>query len=119
MMAGYKVPGGELYSMIAVQGRNIEALTAANQLALEGVQAVVRRHMDIMRHSLGEMSSMAAELMSTGSPEARLAKQAELTKTSFERTIAHLTELSEMIAKSNGEAVEVISKRVSRMLDEG
>src|SRR3546814_3968167 len=71
MMAEFKVPGVDVDTMIAVQRRNIEALTAANQLALEGVQAVVRRHMDIMRHSLGEMSSMAAELMSTGSPEAR------------------------------------------------
>lgn len=118
MMAEFKVPGVDMETIIAVQRRNVEALTSANQLALEGVQAVVRRQMDIMRQSLEEMSSMATELMGATTPEARLAKQAELTRESFERTVARLKELSDMIAKSNADAVDVINKRIAAMLEE-
>ncbi|HET8725963.1 MAG TPA: phasin family protein [Alphaproteobacteria bacterium] len=118
MMGEFKFPGVDMDVILSAQRRNVEALTQANQLALEGVQAVVRRQMDVMRQSLEEMSTMATELMNAGTPEARIAKQAEMTKASFEKTVANLKELSEMVGKSNGEAIEVINRRISAMLDE-
>ena len=95
-----------------------EALSAANQLALEGVQAVMRRQAEIVRQMMDEARGIMTEMMSVGAPEEKVAKQADLFKTTFEKTVANMKELSEMIAKSNTEAAETLAKRVSESLEE-
>ena len=53
-----------------------------------------------------------------GSPQDRLAKQTELARDGYETACANARELAEMNAKSNAEALEVITKRVSEGLAE-
>ena len=118
LTADYKLPGVDMDQLLAAQRKNIEALTAANQLAFEGMQAVLRRQTEILRQSMEQASSMVSELMAAGAPEDKVAKNAELAKIAFEKALANMRELAEMVAKSNAEAAEVISKRVSESLDE-
>jgi phasin family protein len=118
LMSQFKFPGMSLDAAMAAQRRNIEALTTANQLAMEGMQSVARRQMEIVRQSMEEMASMATALMSPAAPEARLERQAELAKSAFERTLSNLKELGEMVSKSNAEAADVINRRIGEMLDE-
>src|SRR5262249_50489451 len=84
-MADFRVPGIDVDAVVATQRKNIEALTQANQLALEGVQAVARRQVEITRQALEEFSAYVRELAAPGSPEDRLAKQAEISKTAIEK----------------------------------
>ena len=118
MVGDFKLPGVDMESLLAAQRKNIEALTAANRLALEGVQAVAQRQAEILRQTMEETSKMVSDLMAAGTPEDRVAKQADLMKSAFEKALANMRELAEMIAKSNTEAAEVISKRVSENLEE-
>ncbi|CAK0753565.1 Phasin family protein [uncultured Gammaproteobacteria bacterium] len=118
MMSEFKIPGVDVDAIMASQRRNIEAVTAANQLAIEGMQAVVRRQAEILRQTMEETGSMMTEMMSVGSPEVKVTKQAELVKTAFEKALSNMKELAEMVAKSNTEAANVISKRVSESLGE-
>lgn len=118
ILADFKVPGVDVEAMLASQRRNIEAVTAANQLAVEGLQAVIRRQAEIVRASLEESSGYVNQLISAGTPEEKAAKQADLVKVAFEKALANARELSELIAKSNTEAAEILSKRVSESLDE-
>ena len=118
MMSEFKVPGVDIDAIMASQRKNIEAVTAANQLAIEGMQAVVRRQAEILRQTMEETSSMVTEVMGPGTPEDKMAKQAELVKVAFEKALANMKELAEMVAKSNTEAANVISKRFSESLEE-
>ena len=47
LISEFKLPGVDVEFALASQQKNIQALTAANQLALEGFQAVVRRQSEI------------------------------------------------------------------------
>lgn len=118
MMSEFRMPGIDMDGMLASQRRNVEAISAANQLAIEGVQAVMRRQAEIVRQMMDEARGVVTDLMSVGAPEEKVAKQAELFKTTFEKTVANMKELSEMIAKSNTEAAETLAKRVSESLEE-
>src|SRR3546814_10886251 len=80
--------------MISAQRKNIEALTAANQIAFEGVQNIAKRQMEIARKATEEMSLVAKELTVTGSPEDKMARHAALAKDAFETAVANLRELS-------------------------
>jgi len=118
MMSDFKVPGVDMDAVLQSQRRNIEALTAANQLAMEGVQAVARRQMEILRQTMEETASTVQGMMSAGTPEEGVVKQADLVKSAFEQALINMKEMAEMIAKSNYDAADVISKRISANLDE-
>src|SRR5690606_37739459 len=98
--------------------KNIEALTAANQIAFEGVQTIAKRQAEIARKGAEDLSAAAKELTAAGSTEDKVARQATLAKESFEAAIAHLRELASIAQKANTRAVDVISKRVVENIEE-
>lgn len=116
--AGFTLPGFDVEALMATQRKNIEALTQANQLAVEGVQAVARRQAEIARQAIDEASALLREFTQPAAPEDRLAKHAELTKQAFEKGVANARELSELVAKANTEAFNVLNRRVTEGLDE-
>ena len=118
LFADFKFPGLDYEAVMASQRRNIEALTQANQLAVEGMQAVAKRQAEILRQTLEETTRAMQALLSSASPEERLSKQTDIVKTAFERAIANMKELAELVTKSNAEAFQVVNQRVTDSLDE-
>jgi phasin family protein len=118
LMNEFKMPGVNMEQVVASQRRNLEALTAANTLAVQGFQAVTKRQAEILKQTLEQTSVAMREVMAAGSPEDKAARQTELAKEAFERAIANMRELAEMVSKAQTEANEVITKRVTESLDE-
>ncbi len=110
--------GANMESLVAAQRRNLEVLAAANKVAMEGAQAVARRHMEIMQASLADLTETVGSLASPTAPQEKAAKSAELIKRSYERAVANMKELSDLIQKSNGEAMEMLNKRFAEAMDE-
>src|SRR5262249_4319601 len=113
-----KAPLFDVEAAIASQRKNVEALTMANRVAFEGVQAIMRRQAELVRETVEELSKASKEFTAAGSAEDKLAKQAELAKSAFETALANARELSEIAQKASEEAVSVISKRVVDNFDE-
>lgn len=114
-----KMPGMMgMETFLAAQRRNMEVLSAANRVALEGAQAVAKRHMEIMQQTMAEMTESMRELASPESPQVKAARQAEMLKSAYERAVANIRELADLIQRSNGEAVEMLNKRFTEALDE-
>ena len=89
VMGDFRVPGIDLEAAVASQRKNIEALTQANQLAVEGVQALMRRQVEITRQVMEDFSAMFRDFVQpNGSPEDRVAKQAEYSKQAIEKGLA-------------------------------
>lgn len=118
MLKQYNLPGVDMDSLMASQKKNMEALTAANRVALEGMQAVAKRQAEILQETMNEASKAVDVLSKAGSPTEVAAKQAELAKDAFERALSNMRELAEMVAKSNEEATSTINARISATLDE-
>ncbi len=116
--ADYKIPGLDVEALVGAQRRNIEAITAANQLAFEGLQAVGRRQAEILRQTLEETAAVLRDAVAQGTPEEKLAKQTDLAKQAFEKALANMKELADLLAKSNQDAAAVISARVTASIDE-
>ena len=116
-MRDFKVPGFDFEAALETQKRNVEALVAANQQAAAGAQAVAQRQTEIFQSLMGEVSTSAQKLADL-TPEQRASTQAELARTAFEQAVANMRELSEMVAKSQAEAIQTINKRVSESLKE-
>ena len=78
----------------------------------------MKRQTEILQASMEEARTVANEIMVPGAPEAKPAKQAEVVQTAFQAALANMTELADIVTKSNTEAGNVISKRVKESLDE-
>lgn len=98
--------------------RNIEAITAANKVAMEGAQAVARRQMEIMQQAMSEMTDAMRAFSTTEAPQERAARQAELLKTTYQRAVANIQELSGMIQRANTEALALLNRRFTEAMEE-
>lgn len=119
VFAAFKLPMVDNDAMVKAQRKNVEALTEANKLVVEGWQAIAQRQSEIVREAAGEFSSALRDMTSQGaSVEARLAKQTDMVKHGFEQALANARELTELGVKSQGEAANLLSHRFIEGLDE-
>ncbi|MDT7951988.1 MAG: TIGR01841 family phasin [Acetobacteraceae bacterium] len=110
------MPDMEMF--LSAHRRNMETLSAANRVALEGAQTVAKRHMEIVQQTMQEMTDTIRQLSSSESPQARASRQAELVKQAYERAVAHMRELADLIQRSNGEALGMLNQRFTEAMDE-
>jgi phasin family protein len=119
MFAEFRLPHfADLEGLAQAQRRNLEALSAANKVALEGAQAVARRHMEIVQSAMGEMTEAMRSMSGTDNPQERATRQAELLKSGYERAVGNMKEVADLIQKSNSEALALLNKRFAEAMDE-
>jgi phasin family protein len=118
LMADFRFRPFDVEALMAAQRRNIEALSQANQLAIEGMQAVARRQIEIARQAIDDMSTLLRDLAQPASAEDRLAKNTEYAKQMLEKGATHSREISQLATKAGSEAAEVLRKRACEGLDE-
>jgi phasin family protein len=119
MTAAMKMPFvPDIEALLSVNRRNFEALSAANRVALEGAQAVARRNMEIMQHTMAEVTQSMRQLSSDDAPQVRFARQADMLKSAYQTAVANMQEISSLIRKSNGEALGVLQLRFAAAIDE-
>jgi phasin family protein len=114
----FKMPGVDMNSMLESQSKNVEALTTANKQAFEGLQSVFARQGELLRETMEEASSAVTELSGAGSPTQMAAKQGELLKQAFGKTLANMRDLTEMTAKANTNAFNTLKDRNSEIVEE-
>lgn len=114
----FNMPQFDMTAVLEAQRKNVEAVTAANQVAVDGMQALSRRQAEIFQELMGEASSAANEISKVEAGPDAAAKQVEIMKTAFEHSLANMQELAELVAKSNNEAAQTINKRIGESLEE-
>jgi phasin family protein len=113
-----KAPTFDFEAAFSSQRKNVEALTAANQLAFQGAQAVFRRQVELVREAFDSFGSVSKEITAPGSAEEKLLKQAEFGKAAFESALANAREIGELVQKTSEDTIELLSKRVAANFDE-
>ena len=108
----------DMDKVLSAYRRNVEVLSAANKVALEGAQAVAKRHMEIVQQTLSEMGDSIKTISLTETPQAKAAQQADLLKQAYERALANTRELSDMIQHANSEALGLLNGRFMEAMDE-
>ncbi len=118
MAEQFKVPGIDSSVLIEAQRRNFETVTKANQMVLEGAQAILQRQTAILSQAADEAGKAANVLAQPGKPADKWVAVTELLKESYELTLDRTRELTAMGAKLQGETSELLSHRVTDSFDE-
>ena len=100
LAGNYKMPAFDVEAVMASQRKNIEALTAANKAAAEGMQKVSTRQAEILQESLDAATKSFADFGKTSNPSDAATKQADLYKVAFEKALANMSELADLVTKS-------------------
>lgn len=108
----FKVPQIDLEAIMAFQRKNLDAFTAANKAVSEAIRTIITRQTDMLSAAMKEAMGASRDMMKVSDPQQAASNQAELTKAAFERTLDAVRESAATLAKSNTEALEVISKRM-------
>lgn len=108
----------DMEAVLSTYRKNLEVLSQANRVALEGAQTVAKRHMEILQQTMSELTENMKALTTVESPQAKAAKQAELLKRAYERAVANTKELSDLIQHANSEALGLLNQRFSETMDE-
>ncbi|WP_417518171.1 phasin family protein [Minwuia sp.] len=112
-----KMPMFDMEALSAMQQKNFEAVTAANQLAMDGMRAVFERQVQIAQQSVEE-AQVAVKAMAEGKTKIDADEQVANAKVAMEKAATNMRELSEMAAKSQNEVFDVLNKRMMDGIDE-
>ena len=118
MFADFRFRPLDLEAVWAAQRRNMEALSQANQAAVEGVHALARRQIEMTREAFEGFSTLWRDLAQPVTPEDRIAKNTEFAKQALEKGATHGRELVTIAAKAGSDAAEILHKRATEGLDE-
>jgi phasin family protein len=118
LMADFRFRPVDVETLMASQRRNIEALSQANQVAVEGMQAVAKRQIEIARQTVEDMTALLRDLAQPVSAEDRIAKNTEYAKQLLERSVNHGREITTLATRAGTEAADVLRKRACEGFDE-
>ena len=114
----FQVPGFDANTFMKFQHRNLEALNAANQTIVQGLQTVAQRQGKLAQQSVKQFQELLSVKPTNASVTEALVKQIDVAKTSFEKNVADTRELGDIVAKVGAEAADILSRRVVASLDE-
>jgi phasin family protein len=118
MLEQFKLPGVDMTTIIEARRKDIEALTEANKLAYEGLQALVQKQTEIFNKTMQELQAAAQQFKPDTSPAEAMTKQGEFVQQSLHQALENMRALAEMAQKSQAEALAVISKRAEQNVKE-
>src|SRR5439155_16120707 len=104
IFADFRYRPFDVEAVWAAQRRNLEAFTQANQLAVEGVQALARRQIELTRETFEGFSSLLRDITQPVSPEDRIAKNTDYAKQMLEKGANHSREVVSIAAKAGADA---------------
>lgn len=106
----FRLPGVDFAALVDRERKNIEALVAANKIAFEGWQALVRRQSEILQETMKQAVADARQ-------EDAVKKRTDLAKQGFEKALSNMRELAEMATKSQKDAFDVVRKRYEENME--
>ncbi|MBP0630628.1 MULTISPECIES: phasin family protein [unclassified Cupriavidus] len=118
LMEQFRVPGLDMNAVIEARRKDIEALTEANKLAYEGMQAVMQKQQEIFMQTMQQLQAAAQQYGTPGNPAEAMAKHGELVQQALQRAFENMRELAETAQKAQAEALTVIGKRAEQNVKE-
>ena len=117
-MEQFKVPGIDMTAIMEARRKDFEALTAANQTALQGMQALGEKQAEILRTTLTELQALVQQAAQPGSATEKSAKTGELVQQAMQKALANMRELAEAGYRAQADTFAVVSKRVQENIAE-
>lgn len=114
MFEQLKVPGIDVTAIVDERRKDVEALIAANKAAYEGMQALASKQTEIFQQAVQGIQDAAKGMASGADTGDAHARQAELARKAYEKTLTDMKDLAEIARKSQTDAMASITQRATQ-----
>jgi hypothetical protein len=104
--------------LTAIQLRNIEALTRAQQTMMDDNRTIIEQYLDTFKSTAAQSVKATQEIMSEADLKVNLGKCFAGVKASMQDSIGNVNIISEMSARSGAQVAEIGHERTFKALDE-
>jgi len=107
----FKVAGGDASSFVEARRKDVAALTAANKIAYEALEALARTQADMLTQAFESMQESAKGALTMAVGGAESTKHTESAQKAWQKMLFDINELGEMARKAQASAMAGLSKR--------
>jgi phasin family protein len=113
-----RLPGVTTQKLMAFHRKDLEALIAANERAVQALETVTRKQADMLVNVLHEWNEGAKDAVADKPGAERLNEATSRVQSAFSTALANLREMAEISAKSSEDVLGILNKRYREGLDE-
>lgn len=117
----FKCNGSLPYDTAAItqaQRKNMQTISEVNKVVLSNLQTMAEKNAKMLSQIIEDNTALTKELLSEKTPEEKIAAQAELAKCLHDRSSKNAREVSVLLSRSQQQAADIISERISEGLNE-
>lgn len=103
----------DIKTIMETQRKNMQAIAEANTCFMSGWQALAKCQTEMLSQIVQDNTAIARESMAEGTPQDKFARQTEILKSSYKRTIENAQELGEIARRNTMEAAELLNRRAA------
>lgn len=118
MLEQFKVPGIDMSAIIESRRKDIDALVAANQAAVESMQALAKKQGELLTQAMQDVQEAASTLSKSGAGAPDPTKYAELAGKAYAKTVHDMKDMADMARKAQTDVMSGVSQRASQSLQE-
>ena len=113
-----KMPDIDIERVIEHHRRNLEAFEESARTAASGASSLLARQSEMLQETLRDINEMAESYKSPSDPQDFAEKHAEFARKGFETAVRNTGEVAELVAKSSGEALDILRRRIREGMEE-
>jgi phasin family protein len=103
---------------LAAQQRNVDAMTSASQIVVDGAKAFAQRQSEIMQSSVDQWVATGQQVWGGKPGEFKPADQIAQVKAAYETALGNSRELAEIAMKAQNEAFAVLTRAMMANFDD-
>jgi len=107
----FQVAGADASSFVEARRKDVAALTAANKIAYEALEALARTQADMLTQAFESMQESAKGALTMAVGGAPSTKHIESAQQAWQKMLVDINELGEMARKAQASAMAGLSKR--------
>jgi hypothetical protein len=120
----FKMPGADMSAFVDARRKDVEALVAANKVTYAALQSLAHTQSDMLMQAMQAMQGMQGAtkgLLAEGAGGGKgvdMAKHTEAATKAWQKMLADMKQLAEMVAKAQSEAMAGLNERATENLAE-
>ena len=107
----FKMPSVDSASFVEARRKDVEALVAANKITYDALQALARTQTDMLTQTMRGMQESTKGVLARSEKGGNLAKQSEAAQEAWNKMLADMKALAEMVQKAQAEAMAGLTER--------
>ena len=114
----FKMPGVDMNSFVDARRKDVEALVAASKITYEALQGLAKTQTDMLTQAMQGMQESAKGAVAGTTKAGDMAQHAETAQKAFQKMLADMKHLTEMVQKAQVEAMKGLTERATESMGE-